>query len=52
MTYQTEHQKMKPILDKARDFDIATNPVPEALFDAGSAGFRRVRRRRYRRPLP
>lgn len=39
MSYQTEHQKMKPVLAKAQDFDIATNPVPEALFDAGSTGF-------------
>ena len=34
-----EHQKMKPVLEKAGEFDIATNPAPEALFDAGNAGF-------------
>lgn len=39
MSYATEHQKMKPVLDKAREFDIAINPAPEALFDAGNAGF-------------
>ena len=39
MSYATEHQKMKPVLDKAREFAIATNPAREALFDAGNAGF-------------
>lgn len=39
MSYYTENQKMKPVLDKARELDIATNPTSEALFDAGQAGF-------------
>jgi hypothetical protein len=30
---------MKPLLDAARKWDIATNPDPQALFEAGSAGF-------------
>lgn len=39
MTYSTEHNRMKPVLDLARQYDVATNPAPEALFEAGSAGF-------------
>jgi hypothetical protein len=30
---------MKPVLDLARQFDIAANPEPGAIFEAGSAGF-------------
>jgi len=33
-TYEQEHR-----LQKARELDIATNPAPEAVFEAGSAGF-------------
>ncbi len=39
MSYTTEHKRMKPVLDLARKLDIATNPAPEALFEAGSGGF-------------
>jgi len=39
MTYHTEHLKLKPILELARKFDIATNPHPQALFEVGSGGF-------------
>ncbi len=39
MSYHNEHQKLKPVLNKAREFDIATNPAPNALFEDGSAGF-------------
>lgn len=39
MSYYSEHQKMKPVLDKACELAIATNPAPEALFEAGNAGF-------------
>ena len=39
MSYQTEHKRMKPILDVARLLDIATNPEKKAIFEAGSAGF-------------
>jgi hypothetical protein len=30
MTYHNEHRKMKPALDLARKYDIATNPDPQA----------------------
>jgi hypothetical protein len=39
MSYSSEHQRMKPVLILARQLDIATNPHPTAIFDAGSAGF-------------
>ena len=39
MTMQSEHQKMKPVLDLVRKLDIATNPEPAAIFEAGSGGF-------------
>ncbi len=39
MPYSTEHQRMKPVLDKAREMDIAKNTAPKAIFEAGSAGF-------------
>ena len=39
MSYTSEHHRMKPVLDLARRLDIATNPEPEAIFDAGTAGF-------------
>ena len=39
MTYCSEHRRMEPVLDKARAFDIATNPDPRAIFEAGSGGF-------------
>jgi hypothetical protein len=39
MSYQSEHRRLKPILDLARQFDIATNPEKEAIFEAGNAGF-------------
>jgi len=39
MSYQSEHQRMKPVLDLARKLDIATNPHPSAIFEAGSGGF-------------
>jgi len=32
MSYTTEHERMKPVLDLARKLDIATNPAPEAVF--------------------
>ena len=34
-----EHRRMRPVLNLARQLDIATNPAPEAVFEAGSAGF-------------
>ncbi|HAX68688.1 MAG TPA: hypothetical protein DCY14_03690 [Anaerolineae bacterium] len=39
MTMQSEHQKIKPVLDLARQLDIASNPDPAAIFEAGSGGF-------------
>jgi hypothetical protein len=39
MSYSAEHKRMKPVLILARKFDIATNPHPTAIFDAGNAGF-------------
>ena len=30
---------MKPVLDLARQLDIATNPHPRAIFEAGNGGF-------------
>lgn len=39
MSYSNEHRRLKPILDLARRLDIATNPEPEAIFEAGTAGF-------------
>jgi len=38
-TYEQEHRRLAPVLQKARELDIATNPAPEAVFEAGSAGF-------------
>jgi hypothetical protein len=39
MTYHTEHLRLAPVLAKARELDIATNPAPEALYEAGNSGF-------------
>ncbi|MEW5869089.1 MAG: hypothetical protein AB1894_07435 [Chloroflexota bacterium] len=39
MSYSNEHRRMKPVLDLARRLDIAVNPEPEAIFEAGTAGF-------------
>lgn len=38
-SYASEHRRMKPVIDQARRLDVGANPVPEALFEAGSAGF-------------
>jgi hypothetical protein len=39
MSYTSEHRSLSPVLAKARQLDIATNPAPEALFEALLAGF-------------
>lgn len=39
MSHYSEHQRMNPVLDLARKLDIATNPHPAALFEAGNGGF-------------
>lgn len=38
-SYSSEHRRMKPVLDQARRLDVGSNPGPEALYEAGSAGF-------------
>lgn len=38
-SYASEHRRMLPVMNKARELDIATNPAADALFEAGSAGF-------------
>ncbi len=39
MSYHSEHLRMKPVLDLARQLDTANNPALEALFDPGNGGF-------------
>ena len=39
MSYHSEHMRLKPVLDLARQLDIAVNPEPCAVYEAGSAGF-------------
>ena len=39
MSYHSEHQRLKPVLDLARQLNIATNPSLQAIFEAGSGGF-------------
>jgi len=39
VSYSREHTRMGPVLELARRLDIAANPDPEAIFEAGSAGF-------------
>lgn len=39
MSHYSEHQRMKPVLDLARKLDIAINPHPSAIFEAGNGGF-------------
>jgi len=38
MSYHSEHQHMKPVLDLTRQLDIATNPLPSAIFEADHGG--------------
>ncbi|NKB72484.1 MAG: hypothetical protein GKR89_35860 [Candidatus Latescibacteria bacterium] len=37
-SYTQAHRRMAPLPEAAREFDIANNPHPAALFEAGSAG--------------
>jgi len=37
--YSSEHRRLKPVMEAARRLDVGTNPAPDALFEAGSAGF-------------
>ena len=39
MSFTSEHRRLQPVLDKARRLDIASEPAPNALFEALSAGF-------------
>lgn len=39
MTHHSEHMRMRPVLEKARAYAIATNPDPQAIFEAGGGGF-------------
>jgi hypothetical protein len=38
-SFASEHRRMQPVLEMARKLDIGANPAPDALFEAGSAGF-------------
>ena len=38
-SYSSEHRRLKPVMEAARRLDVGTNPAPDALFEAGSAGF-------------
>lgn len=33
MTYESEHRRMRPVLEKARRLDISQEPAPKALYD-------------------
>ena len=37
--YSSEHRRMKPVMEAARRLDVGTTPAPDAIFEAGSAGF-------------
>ncbi len=39
MTFTTEHRRMRRLLELACRLDIASNPDPQAIFEAGTAGF-------------
>ena len=39
MSHSSEHRRLAHVLAFARRLDIATNPVPDALFEALPAGF-------------
>jgi len=39
MSYNSEHRRLAPVLEKARRLDIATNPEPEAIYEVVSGGF-------------
>jgi hypothetical protein len=39
MSCYTEHKRIKPVLEKAQEKDVVTNPAADALFEAGSGGF-------------
>lgn len=39
MSCSSEHRKMAPVLALAHSLDIASNPDPQAIYEAGTAGF-------------
>ncbi len=39
MSYTSEHRRLAPVLAHARRLDIATNPIPEAFYEALPSGF-------------
>ena len=39
MSYESEHRRMKPVLEKAQKLDIAHHPAPNSIFDPLLAGF-------------
>ncbi len=39
MSYASEHRRLASVLEMARRLDIATNPEPAAIYEAGSGGF-------------
>lgn len=39
MSYVSEHRRMKPVLDKARELDVTESAAPDALFEPGNSGF-------------
>ena len=39
-SYATENMRLAPVIAQARKLDIATNPDPTAIYEAGSAGLR------------
>lgn len=38
MSYVSEHRRMKPVINMARNLDVAS-AQPEAIYEAGSGGF-------------
>ena len=39
MTYHSEHQRMKPVLAVAQQWDVSKSSDPHAVFDPGLSGF-------------
>ena len=37
-TYSSEHRRLAPVLEMARQYDIDSNPAPEAVYEPGSGG--------------
>jgi hypothetical protein len=39
MSYYSEHQRIKPVVDLARELNIAANLHPSAILEVGNGGF-------------